>query len=98
MKRTDRDSELRRLYGISLKTLEQMYEEWTSGAAKSVLENKYLETGKFHGKRFTRLVKKYLGIDTEQPRGLQAEVTALRERVQQLEDVLEQHGIRPPPL
>ena len=63
-----------------------MYKEWLDGEAKSDVELRYLGTGRAHGKRFSLLVKKHLGIDTEKQHPLAAE----NERLRQL---LRSHGI-----
>ena len=75
-------------YGIDETTLRQMYEEWHSGTPKSTLEARYLGKSSSHGKVFTGLVRRYLGIETERRSSLASENKRLRA-------LLEAHGIDP---
>ena len=75
-------------YGIDEDTLRRMYEEWQSGVAKSTLEARYLGKTSSHGKVFTSLVRRYLGIETEKRSSLAGENARLRA-------LLAAHGIDP---
>ena len=72
-----------------------MYEEWQAGAAKSVLERKYLGKGESHGKLFTTLVREHLNVDTERRSGLTAERDALRKENARLRALLAVAGVSP---
>ena len=75
-------------YGIDEPTLKRMYAEWQAGVPKSTLETQYLGKTSSHGKVFTGLVRKYLGIETERRSGL-------AEENQRLRALLIEHGIDP---
>lgn len=82
------EARLQREYGIDIATLRAMYEEWdVDKVPKSVVEARYLRTRRFHGKLFSRLVRAYLGIETEKPHQL---VTRLREMETYVEILREQ--------
>ena len=59
-------------------TARDMYKEWLGGKAKSDVELRYLGTSRAHGKRFSLIVKKHLGIDTEKQHPLTVENERLR--------------------
>lgn len=66
-------------YGIDLSTLRAMYGEWSAGTfSKSAIERRYIGKTTHHGKLFTKLVRMYLGIETESRSPLAAEVERLR--------------------
>lgn len=65
-----------------------MYRAWINGMNKSDIERRYLGTGRAHGKRFSSMVKKHLGIDTEKEHQLTVENRRLR-------SLLKAHGIDP---
>lgn len=65
-----------------------MYEAWLAGMTKSDVEERFLGSSRAHGKRFSLLVKKHLGIDTERAHPLTVENERLRR-------VLRTHGIDP---
>lgn len=76
-------------YGIDRATLEAMYAEWREGRrSKSAIERRYLGKATHHGKLFTKLVRDFLGEETQRPHPLHAEVQRLRR-------LLEAHGIDP---
>lgn len=75
-------------YGIDLPTLRRMHEEWQRGVPKSYLEEKYLKRTASHGKLFSSLVRRYLGIETERSHPLAEENERLRK-------LLKKHGIDP---
>ena len=75
---TDREHELAR----------DMYSAWVAGAPKSDIEMRFLGTSRAHGKRFSIIVKRNLGIDTERIHPLAAENARLRK-------ILKEHGIDP---
>ncbi len=69
--------------------VKEMYRLWRyDGTPKSTLEIRSFGAAQAHGKRFTALVKRHLGIDTEKQHPLAAEVERLRA-------LLVQHGIDP---
>ena len=72
-------------YGIDLPTLRRMYEEWKGGAPKSELERRYLGKPGSHGKLFSSLVRRHLGIETERSHPLVKENERLTLRVEELE-------------
>jgi hypothetical protein len=82
-------------YGITEDALRQMYAEWRAGAKKSDLERRYLGKPESHGKLFTRLVRDYLGIETERHSHLTAERNELAAEVQRLTALLRANGIDP---
>lgn len=91
------EHDLQQKYGISIRTLRQMYEEWeTEGVPKSVVEARYLRTRRFHGKLFSRLVLKYLGIETQHPHKMTNRVKELEIQVARLRNLLRDHGIQVP--
>lgn len=55
-----------------------MYKDWLAGKTKSDVEQRYLGTSRAHGKRFSLMVKKHLGIDTEKQHPLTVENERLR--------------------
>lgn len=66
-----------------------MYSEWKSGThSKSAIERRYLGKATHHGKLFTKLVREYLGVETET-------ASSLRMEVERLRSLLLQHGIDP---
>lgn len=73
-------------YGIDLGTLERMYEEWRGGVSKSELERRYLDKPESHGKVFSSLVRRHLGIETEKRSPLSKENASLKR-------ILRSHGI-----
>ena len=75
-------------YGIDRATLQRMYDEWTSGVPKSTLEARYLGKTSAHGKVFSALVRKHLGIETERR-------SSLAEENERLRALLRAHGIDP---
>ena len=75
-------------YGIDLNTLETMYEQWKGGVSKSELERRYLDKPESHGKVFSSLVRRHLGIETEKRSPLSKENTELKR-------ILRSHGIDP---
>lgn len=82
-------------YGIDLATLRRMYDQWCAGAKKSDLERRYLGKPESHGKLFSRLVREYLGIETERRSHLTDERDDLQREVRRLKALLRQHGIDP---
>jgi DNA-binding transcriptional MerR regulator len=79
------EDELMRRYGIDLNKLREMYAEWNeNGVPKSVVEARYLRTRRFHGKLFSRLVREYLGVETEHPHPLRRRIEELTDEVSQL--------------
>jgi hypothetical protein len=66
----------------------EMHRAWLNGTPKSDLEVRFLGTNRAHGKRFSGLIRKHLGIETERQHPLAAE----NERLRQL---LKRHGINP---
>ena len=75
-------------YGMDLEMLHAMHREWEEGASKSELERKYLGKPESHGKLFSSLVRRHLGIETEKESALSRENTELR-------TILRAHGIDP---
>jgi hypothetical protein len=75
-------------YGIDLRTLREMHERWQQGATKSALEIEYLGKVESHGKLFSSLVRRYLGIETEKRSASALEIDRLRR-------LLHKHGIDP---
>jgi hypothetical protein len=55
-----------------------MYRAWVGGMSKSDVEQRFLGTSRAHGKRFSIIVKKHLGIETEKQHPLAAENERLR--------------------
>ena len=51
--------------GVTTEKLEDMYQRWKNGEAKSTLEIEYLGRTGSHGKLFTSLIRTHLGIETE---------------------------------
>ncbi|GIU86703.1 MAG: hypothetical protein KatS3mg009_1218 [Acidimicrobiia bacterium] len=82
-------------YGIDLQTLRHMYDEWCAGAKKSELERRYLRKPESHGKLFSSLVRRHLGIETERHRSETGEITRLRAENERLRTLLRAHGIDP---
>lgn len=73
--------------GIDLAVVRRMYNEWSEGkASKSELERRYLNNGHSHGKLFSALVKRHLGVDTEQTHPLVKENRRLNMRVKELQE------------
>ena len=62
-----------------------MYAEWKEGAPKSDLERRYLSKSGSHGKLFSSLVRRYLGIETERSHPLVKENRVLTQRIKELE-------------
>jgi hypothetical protein len=90
------DRELYERYGIDLETLQRMYLEWAQDKVpKSVVEARYLRTRKHHGKLFNKLVRTYLGIETQQPHPLNVKIHEIERENQRLRDLLRHHGIDP---
>ena len=82
---TDSNAELKRLYGIDLQTLERMYLDWRdNGVPKSVVEARYLRTRRFHGKLFSRLVRKYLDVETQKQHPLTARLALMEHELKRL--------------
>lgn len=78
-------------YGIDLPTLRRMYDEWRDGvSSKSELERRYLDKGESHGKLFSSLVRRHLGIETERSHPLVKENRRLTLQIKKLEDENEQ--------
>lgn len=71
-------------YGISQAELETMYAEFLNGVSKSELERKYLGKPESHGKLFSSLVLRYLGIETEKRSPQSREVERLQRLVRSL--------------
>src|SRR3990172_1245384 len=71
-------------YGIDITTLRKMYAEYEAGVSKSELEREYLHKPESHGKLFSNLVRRYLGIDTERRAAMAKEVTRLQALVRSL--------------
>lgn len=71
-------------YGIDKETLQRMYSDWRAGASKSELERKYLGKGESHGKVFSSLVRRYLGIETERTHPLVKENERLTVEIERL--------------
>ena len=65
-----------------------MYDAWLSGVPKSDVELRFLGTSRAHGKRFSLIVERNLGIQTEQVHPLAAENARLRA-------LLKDHNIDP---
>lgn len=86
-------------FGIDLATLREMLDEWRGGAKKSELERRYLNRPESHGKLFTTLVRRHLGIETERRSPQSARIAQLESKVIRLRALLEAHGIdaAPPP-
>lgn len=82
-------------YGIDLPTLRRMYDEWCAGAKKSELERRYLHKPESHGKLFSTLVRRHLGIETERHSSATGEVARLRAENERLRTLLRTHGIDP---
>jgi len=75
-------------YGINLETLREMHRRWQEGESKSALEIEYLDKVGSHGKLFSSLVRRYLGIETERRSASALEIDRLRR-------LLHKHGIDP---
>jgi hypothetical protein len=75
-------------YGIDMATLREMHARWQQGASKSSLEIEYLGKVESHGKLFSSLVRRYLGIETEKRSSGALEIDRLRR-------LLHAHGIDP---
>lgn len=71
-------------YDIDLVTLQTMYEQYLRGASKSSLEREYLDKPESHGKVFSSLVRKYLGVETEKRSALANENERLRRLLRRL--------------
>lgn len=71
-------------YGLDKVSLQKMYEEWQAGASKSDLERRYLGKVESHGKLFSSLVRRYLGVDTEKTHPMVAENASLKAEVARL--------------
>ena len=82
-------------YGIDLETLRQMYQEWLDGAKKSDLERRYLNKPESHGKLFTSLVRRHLGVHTERKSAISVERDSLLAEVSRLRKLLRDHNIDP---
>lgn len=80
-------------YGITKQVLQQMYDEWCSGATKSDLERRYLQKPESHGKLFTSLIREHLGIETEHKSTLATERDELAREVLRLRAILDLHRI-----
>ncbi len=65
-------------YGIDLEALREMHTRWQQGATKSALEIEYLGKVESHGKLFSSLVRRYLGIETEKRSPSALEIDRLR--------------------
>ena len=65
-------------YGIDLEALRVMYARWQQGATKSGLEIEYLGKVESHGKLFSSLVRRHLGIETEKRSSSALEIDRLR--------------------
>lgn len=97
------EQDLRRRYGIDMATLEAMYRDWKDHKIpKSVVEARYLRTRRNHGKLFSRLVREYLQIETQEAHPLKRrigdlveECADLRRENEALRRLLETHGIDP---
>ena len=86
-------------FGIDLDTLRVMLDEWRGGAKKSELERRYLNRPESHGKLFTTLVRRHLGIETERRSTQSARLAELESELARLRELLAAHGIdaTPPP-
>lgn len=73
-------------YGIDLATLGRMYDDWKDGAPKSELERRYLGKSESHGKLFSGLVRRHLGVETERSHPLVKENRRLTVRIKELEN------------
>ena len=71
-------------YGITKARLQEMYEEFLGGVSKSELERRYLGKPESHGKLFSSLVSRYLGIDTERRSPQTKEIARLQALVRSL--------------
>ncbi|MFC2153108.1 hypothetical protein ACFLQ7_00550 [Actinomycetota bacterium] len=71
-------------YGITKAQLQEMYEEFLGGVSKSELERRYLGKPESHGKLFSSLVSRYLGIDTERRSPQTKEIARLQALVRSL--------------
>jgi hypothetical protein len=71
-------------YGIDIETLRRMYNEYESGVPKSQLERRYLGKPESHGKVFSALVRKYLGVETEKRSTLAVENARLKRLLRSL--------------
>ena len=65
-------------YGIGIESLREMYEKWQQGETKSALEIEYLGKVESHGKLFSSLVRRHLGIETEKRSPSALEIAWLR--------------------
>jgi len=65
-------------YGIGIESLREMYEKWQQGETKSALEIEYLGKVESHGKLFSSLVRRHLGIETEKRSPSALEIARLR--------------------
>ncbi|MFZ4434492.1 MAG: hypothetical protein ACOYOQ_14965 [Microthrixaceae bacterium] len=82
-------------YGIDLDTLRAMLDEWRAGANKSALERRYLNRPESHGKLFTTLVRRHLGVETERRSSQTGRIRDLEAEVARLRDLLLIAGIDP---
>jgi len=82
-------------YGIDLDTLRAMLDEWRAGANKSELERRYLNRPGSHGKLFTTLVRRHLGVETERRSSQTERIRELEAEVARLRDLLLFAGIDP---
>ena len=81
-------------YDVTVQTIELMYREWLGGrGSKSKLERRFLGVATHHGKLFTRLVVKYLGIQTARPHQMRELVAAQRHEIDRLQGLLTAAGI-----
>ena len=65
-------------YGIGIESLREMHERWQQGETKSALEIEYLGRVESHGKLFSSLVRRHLGIETEKRSPNALEIARLR--------------------
>ncbi len=66
-------------YGIGIESLREMFERWQQGETKSALEIEYLGKVESHGKLFSSLVRRHLGIETEKRSPSALEIARLRQ-------------------
>jgi hypothetical protein len=65
--------------GQEHKLAQDRYRAWIGGMTKSDIEQRFLGTSRAHGKRFSTMVRKHLGINTEKQHPLIVENERLRE-------------------
>lgn len=86
--------DLMQRYGIDIPTLERMYLDWKDGGVpKSVVEARYLRTRRNHGKLFSKLVRTYLGIETQAKSAAAQRVEELEAEIEVLRNLLTENGV-----